>query len=194
MTVAEDDRRARSSENGCVDNDGTVAGEPAFSRTVGHRLRTVRRAQGLSLAEVEEQSGGRWSASALGAYERGFRNLSLPRLKALADFFSVPAGVLLGEPTGVDAPENGAPLVFDLVRLRAVMADTPLLRFTETIAEARGDYNGQILSIRRDDLQAVCAMVDSDPSTALKILQDAEVLLTEPVDPERLSHGGHGPQ
>ena len=33
---------------------------------------------GLSLDDVERESGGRWSASAVGAYERGFRNLSLP--------------------------------------------------------------------------------------------------------------------
>ena len=71
----------------------------AFSRSVGARLRAVRRAQGMSLAEVEERSSGKWSSSAIGAYERGFRNLSVPRLRALADFYQVPMGVLLGEPS-----------------------------------------------------------------------------------------------
>ena len=68
-----------------------------FSREVGQRLRAVRRQRRLSLDDVERQSGGRWSASAIGAYERGFRNLSLPRLRELAEFYSVPMATLLGE-------------------------------------------------------------------------------------------------
>src|SRR6188472_870600 len=72
----------------------------AFSVEVGRRLRAVRRARRFSLDDVERTSGGRWSASAVGAYERGFRNLSLPRLRELADFYSVPMGILLGEADG----------------------------------------------------------------------------------------------
>ena len=58
------------------DADQDISG---FSAEVGTRLRAVRRAKALSLDDVERLSGGRWSASAIGAYERGFRNLSLPR-------------------------------------------------------------------------------------------------------------------
>src|SRR6187200_959519 len=76
---------------------GEGAAEPSFSIEVGRRLRSVRRIRGLSLDDVERESGGRWSASAVGAYERGFRNLSLPRLRDLAGFYDVPMGVLLGE-------------------------------------------------------------------------------------------------
>src|SRR3954466_502318 len=68
-----------------------------FSREVGVRLRAVRRQRRLSLDDVERASGGRWSASAIGAYERGFRNLSLPRLRELAEFYDVPMSMLLGE-------------------------------------------------------------------------------------------------
>src|SRR6185436_9177026 len=72
----------------------------AFSVEVGQRLRAVRRARELSLDDVERTSGGRWSASVVGAYERGFRNLSLPRLRELADFYGVLMGILLGEGEG----------------------------------------------------------------------------------------------
>src|SRR5207244_9282556 len=72
----------------------------AFSVEVGQRLRAVRHARELSLDDVERTSGGRWSASAVGAYERGFRNLSLPRLRELAEFYSVPMGVRLAEEVG----------------------------------------------------------------------------------------------
>ena len=63
------------------DDDGLSS----FSVEVGQRLRAVRRLRKLSLDDVERESGGQWSASAIGAYERGFRNLSLPRLRELAE-------------------------------------------------------------------------------------------------------------
>ena len=68
-----------------------------FVEEVGHRLRAIRRQQGLSLEDVEERSGGRWSASAVGAYERGYRVLSLARLRELAEFYGVPMSVVVGE-------------------------------------------------------------------------------------------------
>src|SRR5262245_16687458 len=80
------------------DDDGIGA----FSAEVGARLRAVRRARKMSLDDIERVSGGRWSASAVGAYERGFRNLSLPRLRELAEFFGVPMAVLVGEAELVD--------------------------------------------------------------------------------------------
>ena len=89
----------------------------SFSLAVGQRLRAIRQAQGLSLAEVEVRSEGRWSASAVGAYERGFRTLSLPRLKALADFYRVPVAVLLGEPTPLAEVSASRKIVLDLETL-----------------------------------------------------------------------------
>jgi transcriptional regulator with XRE-family HTH domain len=56
---------------------------------LGRRLRAVRRLRGLSLADVEEQSGGRYSAAAISSYERGDRNLIVERLAGLANFYGV---------------------------------------------------------------------------------------------------------
>ena len=67
-------------------------GQSTFSVEVGQRLRAVRRLRKLSLDDVERESGGQWSASAIGAYERGFRNLSLPRLRELAEFYHGKSG------------------------------------------------------------------------------------------------------
>src|SRR3954468_1084102 len=94
-----------------------------FSREVGVRLRAVRRQRRLSLDDVERASGGRWSASAIGAYERGFRNLSLPRLHELAAFYDVPMSMLLGE---VDIRDDDgkathpSKVILDLMALEAV--------------------------------------------------------------------------
>src|SRR3954467_11403261 len=132
----------------------------AFSVEVGQRLRAVRRARELSLDDVERTSGGRWSASAVGAYERGFRNLSLPRLRDLASFYDVPMGVLLGEEDGNERTPGGR-LVIDLVALQSIPVPEAesVLRYLRSIILERGDYNGRILSVRRDDLRAVCSLL-----------------------------------
>lgn len=154
--------------------------DAAFSRAVGARLRAVRRAQGMSLADVETRSEGRWSSSAIGAYERGFRNLSVPRLRSLAEFYAVPMSVLLGEPSLESAnPERGK-LVLDLETLRRVAAGQPVMRFVESIVVARGDYNGRILSMRHDDLRALCALVGDDIPGGIAQLRDWGVLIEGP--------------
>lgn len=135
-----------------------------FSREVGVRLRAVRRQRRLSLDDVERSSGGRWSASAIGAYERGFRNLSLPRLRELAEFYDVPMSMLLGEVDVRDnvASEPGAAspkLVLDLQALEHVEGAAPILRYARSIVLDRGDWNGRMLSIRRDDVRALCSML-----------------------------------
>jgi transcriptional regulator with XRE-family HTH domain len=133
-----------------------------FSREVGVRLRAVRRQRRLSLDEVERLSGGRWSASAIGAYERGFRNLSLPRLQELAGFYNVPMSVLLGEvdirESSGDRPER---IVLDLVALERVDEAVLVSRYAQTIVLERGDWNGRVLSVRRDDVRALARMHDA---------------------------------
>lgn len=56
---------------------------------IGAHLRDVRKARGLSLKELEERTEGRYKASVVGAYERGERIISAPRLLALAQFYGV---------------------------------------------------------------------------------------------------------
>src|SRR5438477_7471766 len=116
-----------------VDDDDSPS---AFSVEVGQRLRGVRRARQFSLDDVERASGGRWSASAIGAYERGFRNLSLPRLRELAEFYDVPMSMLLGEidiREGSDSAIAANKLVLDLVALEATEDAAPILRYARSI-------------------------------------------------------------
>jgi transcriptional regulator with XRE-family HTH domain len=154
-----------------------------FSREVGNRLRAVRRQRRLSLDDVERQSGGRWSASAIGAYERGFRNLSLPRLRELAEFYSVPMATLLGEIDLRDGAEtNGsrAPskVVLDLGRLEQLDgAPVSLVRYARSIVLERGDWNGRVLSIRKDDVRAIASMLHLDEAALVQQLDDWGVLV-----------------
>lgn len=158
--------------------------QSAFALAVGRRLRAIRQAQGLSLADVEDRSGGRWSSSAIGAYERGFRNLSLLRLRALAEFYRVPVSVLLGEPGPYNAPPERRKLVLSLDALRKVDPAEPVQRFVQSIIEARGDFNGRVLSLRHDDLKALCTLVGGDIPTGIAQLRSWDVLVDGPEAPE----------
>ena len=60
-----------------------------YSLKVGERLRLVRRQKRMSLQEVEAESDYEFKASVLGAYERGERAISVPRLSRLAGFYEV---------------------------------------------------------------------------------------------------------
>lgn len=145
---------------------------------VGRRLRALRKARNMSLDDVERQSRGRWSASAIGAYERGFRTLSLPRLHELSEFYDVPVSVLLGEQT---ERAKGIPkLVLDLEALTRVPEAAPVQRFVRSIIVERGDYNGRVLTIRRDDLRAISALLQTDAAEAIRRLESWGALVESP--------------
>jgi transcriptional regulator with XRE-family HTH domain len=146
--------------------------------SVGRRLRSLRKARHMSLDDVERQSSGRWSASAIGAYERGFRTLSLPRLHELAEFYDVPVSVLLGEQTS--SHEGPPKLVLDLEALNRVPEAAPVQRFVRSIIVERGDYNGRVLTIRRDDLRAICALLQTDIADAVARLEAWGALVESP--------------
>lgn len=146
--------------------DGDYGG--TFVEEVGRRLRAIRRQQRLSLEEVEERSNGRWSASAIGAYERGYRTLSLGRLRELAEFYNVPISVLVGEAdqqqiarvAAEHAAGVGERLVLDLMALHDVPEAAPVARYANAIAVERGDFNGRVLSLRRDDLRVLGTVLE----------------------------------
>lgn len=180
-----DDDEANTDEAAERSTDDGPSEEDAFAHMVGQRLRAIRQAQDLSLSDVEDRSRGRWSASAVGAYERGFRNLSLPRLKALADFYRVPVSVLLGETGPAGQPGDRRKLILDREALLLVHAAEPVQRFVQSIIEARGDFNGRVLSLRHDDLKALCVLCGGDIPTGVAQLRAWGVLVDGPtvVDP-----------
>lgn len=180
---ADSDPEAESETDGGTGNDGG-ASDHAYSEAVGQRLRAIRQAQGLSLADVEQRSQGRWSTSAVGAYERGFRTLSLPRLKALADFYRVPVAVLLGEAVPTATSAERRKIVLDLEALNRIDPSAPIRRFVQSIIEARGDFNGRVLSLRHDDLKALCTLVGGSIPTGVAQLRSWGVMIDGPEIPE----------
>jgi transcriptional regulator with XRE-family HTH domain len=151
-----------------------------YARRVGERLRNVRRQQRLSLQAVEAASGQEFKASVLGAYERGERAISVPRLQRLAKFYNVPVDQLLPKDAGAepdwtpetdDAIDLRAPspeetkVTIDLMQLDS--DDSPerslLGRYLSTIQVQRQDFNGRVLTIRHEDLRAIACLLDVAP-------------------------------
>src|ERR1700729_292333 len=100
-----------------------------YAGRVGERLRNVRKQQRLSLQAVEAASNQEFKASVLGAYERGERAISVPRLQRLAKYYNVPVDQLLpkdsgpepawaqGHEPGADPEEDEGKVIIDLPRL-----------------------------------------------------------------------------
>lgn len=140
----------------------------AYSVLVGDRLRNIRMQKGLSLHDVEEQSTKEFKASVLGAYERGERSISVPRLQRLARFYGVPVDHLLPrdpddeeatQPQAIGRPEK---IRIDLQRLTEVdVPEKPIIeRYLNMVQMQRGDFNGKVLTIRGDDLRAIASVLD----------------------------------
>jgi transcriptional regulator with XRE-family HTH domain len=134
----------------------------------------------MSLDEVERRSGGRWSASAIGAYERGFRNLSLPRLRELAEFFEVPMSALLGEGSKADTSVRTGRLVVDLDALSKVEAAEPAFRYLQSILMERRDFEGAAMAVRGDDVRALAAIMQVHEDELYDRLNEWEALLEAP--------------
>jgi transcriptional regulator with XRE-family HTH domain len=147
--------------------------ERVDGRHVGERLRAIRRQKGLSLHDVEARSDQEFKASVLGAYERGERAISVPRLLRLAELYRVPPDQLLprgGHDLEIDLTEPSAGLVgegftIDLVRLHEIDDDDAavIARYAATIQLQRQDFNGQMLTIRNDDLRVLAAVMGRSP-------------------------------
>lgn len=137
---------------------------PTYNEMVGKRLRSIRKQRGLSLQDVQRLSEQEFKAAVLGAYERGERSLSLPRLQRLAAFYTVPVGQLLpnedNEATHVTPPVGG--LTIDLNRVETLSGQDSVVveRFLRGIQMLRQDFNGKVLTIRSNDLRTLAMLLD----------------------------------
>lgn len=134
----------------------------SYNERVGERLRSIRRQRGFSLQDVQRVSDGEFKAAVLGAYERGERSLSVPRLHRLAGYYGVPVVQLLPpEPSAMVVDPDRETVTIDLTRLGEL--DGPegdmIERFLAAIQMERQDFNGKVLTVRRDDLQQLTRMI-----------------------------------
>ncbi|MHB1445648.1 MAG: helix-turn-helix domain-containing protein [Acidimicrobiales bacterium] len=176
--------------------------DPGYARLVGERLRDVRKQKGLSLQAVEARSDKEFKASVLGAYERGERSISVPRLQRLAAIYNVPVDQLLPKPSPapawgpglidltMDEPtaraQAGAAgdgldekVVIDLSRLEVIEGPERelLRRYLASIQVQRQDFNGRVLTIRAEDIRAVARLFDLSAVAMRERLDDLGLCL-----------------
>lgn len=160
----------------------------SYSRKVGERLRAIRRQKRLSLQEVEAASTQEFKASVLGAYERGERAISVPRLQRLARFYNVPVDQLLPADAGPGFTADGRihaagvdnSVTIDLRRLENLSGPEAdmLNRYLTMIQVQRQDFNGRVLTIRKDDLRAIACILGVSVDHASGRLDDLGLSLS----------------
>ncbi len=170
-----------------------------YAQKVGERLRAVRKQKNLSLQGVEAASEQEFKASVLGAYERGERAISVPRLQRLADFYNVPVDQLLPRDVtgalaarGAAASDVAAPaddevfaassaaadhddrVTVDLTRLETSTGpESELLRrYLSMIEVQRQDFNGRIITIRGEDVRALALLFGTSADALRHRLDD----------------------
>lgn len=142
--------------------------DQSYNVAVGERLRSIRKQKGFSLQEVEERSGQEFKASVVGAYERGERSLSLPRMQRLSQFYGVPVDQLLPAPDRSPGTShiawNSGGITIDLNALDAAegAAADIVERFVGAIQLMRQDFNGKVLTIRGSDLALLGRIIGDD--------------------------------
>ena len=136
-----------------------------YNQEVGERLRSIRKQRGFSLQDVQRLSEREFKAAVLGAYERGERSLSMPRLQRLSEFYGVPVSQMLPPDESSDAarqPRGGGGLMINLASLDALTGTDAVVveRFLRAIQVMRQDFNGKVLTIRGDDLRTLAILLD----------------------------------
>jgi len=125
---------------------------------ISARLRALRIQARLTLLDVERLSNGLIGGVVLGSYERGARALSVKKIIQLATFYEVPVEELIsGMKSQGEKIEGKSTIDFQKTRNRADSdSDIGMLsNFLTGIAHLRGDWNGQIITIRESDLRVV---------------------------------------
>lgn len=169
-----------------------------YATRVGDRLRLVRKQKHMSLQAVESASQDEFKASVLGAYERGERAISVLRLQRLARFYNVPVDQLLPRDLGPEGPKwdtegedtidlrdeaqmrlaGDGRVSLDLTKLETVAAPERelLLRYIGMIQLQRQDFNGQVLTIRQEDLRAIACLFEATPEAMRRRLDQLGLL------------------
>ena len=161
--------------------------ELSFARLVGERLRQIRQQKKLSLSEVESATNQEFKASVMGAYERGERMISVPRLERLANFYGVTVDQLLPrdkQREGDTESQSAAPtkLRIDVVKLslREGKEFKMLERLLRMIQVQRQDFNGKVITVRAHDTRAIAVMLDVAVDDVGAKLAELDLLFVPP--------------
>jgi transcriptional regulator with XRE-family HTH domain len=139
------------------------------------RLRIIRKSKGWSLQDVERHSNGKWKAVVIGSYERADRAISLKKAISLMEFYQVPVSELFPD---IPPQVSTRSIAIDLVKLSAVQSEysSVIQRFVRGICDRRKDWNGQVLTVRVNDLQFLAMLLQQAEPELLTELENLSLL------------------
>jgi transcriptional regulator with XRE-family HTH domain len=119
--------------------------------TLTIRMRLLRESRHLTLSQAAKLSKGRISAIALGSYERGDRSVSASKLIIIAHLYEVPISELF------ESPRNFMPEERISIDVRKILTTSnpvaqKITEVLRNIARMRGDWNGEVISLRAQDI------------------------------------------
>jgi hypothetical protein len=142
-----------------------------------------------------------FKASVLGAYERGERAISVPRLQRLAKLYDVPVDQLLPPDDAAVTRWGAAGSTVDVIPLNAKRARQTitgsdkvaidltklhtvsgperdlLRRFLSMIQVHRQDFNGKMITIRSEDVRAIACLFGVTPDSMGSRLDELGLLV-----------------
>ena len=139
------------------------------------RLREIRKSKGWSLQDVEHHSNGKWKAVVIGSYERADRAISLKKAISLMQFYQVPITELFPEIT-TQVTTRSVSVNLNKLAESSEAKSQILQRFTKSISNRRKDWNGQILTIRANDLQFLALQIEKNEADTLDWLIESELI------------------
>jgi transcriptional regulator with XRE-family HTH domain len=139
------------------------------------RLRTIRKSKGWSLQDVERNSNGKWKAVVIGSYERSDRAISLKKAIALMQFYQVPVTELFPE---LSPQTTSRSIALDLNELsnNTDQGGQVINKFAKSICNRRKDWNGQVLTIRANDLQFLALLLEKSEAKTLDYLEEMKLI------------------
>ena len=139
--------------------------------TLQTRIRLIRESRHLTLTQAAKLSKGQITAIALGSYERGDRSVSARKLITIANVYEVPISELL------EAPRNFMPEERISIDLRKILttANPVAQKITEVlrnIARMRGDWNGEVMSLRAQDINSFQVFTGLSTAAIKQVIAD----------------------
>ena len=135
------------------------------------RMRLIRESRNLTLVQAAKLSNGEISAIALGSYERGDRSVSARKLLTIARLYEVPISELFEAQQKYMTQER---VSLDLRKL--VTGGDPIAEkitaIIRNIARMRGDWNGEVISLRSCDMALLKIFADYSDENTNRFLED----------------------
>ena len=119
--------------------------------TLQTRMRLIRESRHLTLTQAAKLSKGQITAIALGSYERGDRSVSARKLITIANLYEVPISELF-EPAHNFMSEERISIDLRKILTTSNPVAQKITEVLRNIARMRGDWNGEVISLRAQDI------------------------------------------